>query len=184
MFMANTDVQRWTRADLLRLPDDGNRYEVLDGALLVTPPPAGLHQFSATRLAVALSLYCDQHGIGVVLGPSAVVWDDSELQPDVAVVPCTAAFFAAHDWKDYPRPLLVVEVASPSTRRRDVALKRKTYLDIGIPTYWIVEPERGQVVVIRPNADDVLVTDVLEWRPVESLPPLQIRVADFTLPPP
>jgi Uma2 family endonuclease len=184
MFMADTDVQRWTRADLVRLPDDGSRYEVLDGVLLVTPPPAGLHQFSATRLAVALSMYCDQHGLGVVLGPSSVVWDANELQPDVAVVPCTAEFLAAHDWKDYPRPLLVIEVASPSTRHRDAALKRNAYLDLGIPTYWIVEPQRGQVVVVAPNADDLVVTDVLEWQPNEVFPPLKLRVADFTLPPP
>lgn len=184
MFMADTSVHQWTRADLLRLPDDGNRYEVLDGALLVTPPPAGLHQGSASRLVAALTTYCDRHGIGVVLGPSAVVWDDNELQPDVAVLPCTMEFLGHHEWQDYPRPLLVIEVASPSTRRRDAALKRKAYLDLGIPTYWIVEPQRGKVVVIRPNADDALVTDVLEWQPDIALPPLKIRVADFTLPPP
>ena len=130
---------------------------------------------------MALSLYCDQHGIGVVLGPSAVVWDANELQPDVAIVPCTAECLAAHDWNDYPRPLLVIEVASPSTRHRHAALKRKAYFDLGIPTYWIVEPQQGQVVVIRPNADDVVVTDILEWQPSDALPPLQIRVADFTL---
>jgi Uma2 family endonuclease len=184
MLMADTTVRPWTRAELLRLPDDGNRYEVLDGELFVTPLPEGPHQACSVRLASALLAYCDAHQIGVVLGPSAVVWGDNELQPDIAVLPCTSDLLHGREWREYPRPLLVVEIASPSTRRRDATRKRRAYLDLGIPTYWIVEPQRGQVAVIRPNAPDVLVTDVLEWRPDESLPPLQIRVAGFTLPPP
>jgi Uma2 family endonuclease len=183
MFMADTDVRPWTRADLVRLPDDGNRYEVLDGALLVTPLPAGLHQRCALVLGTALTTYCQRHSLGVVLGPSAVVWAENELQPDIAVLPCSADFVDHHEWTEYPRPLLVVEIASPSTHRRDATVKRRAYVALGIPTYWIVEPQRGQVTVVRPNTDDLIVTDTLEWRPDLSIPPLHVRVADFTIAP-
>ncbi len=64
-------TRRWTRADLERLPDDGNRYEVLNGNLFVTPQAAFDHQDIAGALLVALRTYCAQHEIGIVVGPGS-----------------------------------------------------------------------------------------------------------------
>src|SRR6185369_2826864 len=80
---ARPRIRPWTRADLARLPDDGNRYEVLDGALLVTPQASLPHQRVAFRLAVAIDAYTARHGVAHVVGPGAVPFGANELQPDV-----------------------------------------------------------------------------------------------------
>ena len=77
----------WTRADLARLPDDGNRYEVLDGQLLVTPQATYAHQRVAIELAMRLEIYARQHAVAHVVGPGAVPFRKNELQPDVQVIP-------------------------------------------------------------------------------------------------
>jgi Uma2 family endonuclease len=74
-------LRRWTRADLQDLPDDGNRYEVLDGALLVTPMASFDHQYVVSRLFGALTAYCEEHRLGRVVTPGAVVFGGNELQP-------------------------------------------------------------------------------------------------------
>lgn len=79
----------WTSADLARFPNDGNRYEVLNGELLVTPQANLSHQHFAMVLAMRLAPYCKRHSPGLVVAPSAVPKGKSELQPDVQVVPCT-----------------------------------------------------------------------------------------------
>src|SRR5579862_9510550 len=105
----------WTRADLARLPDDGNRYEVLDGQLLVTPQASFPHQYAASELIAALGVYCRQHALGVVVGPGAVPFGKNELEPDVEVVP-VAPRDITDTWDDAPRPILVIEVLSQGTR--------------------------------------------------------------------
>jgi Uma2 family endonuclease len=115
MYMAAA-TRPWTRADLVRLPDDGNRYEVLDGVLLVTPLPGSPHQRATVNLTVALQHHCRQHALGFVVAPGPVPHGDSELQPDIAVVlDPTLPFDAA--WSSHPPPSLVVEVLSGATRR-------------------------------------------------------------------
>ena len=175
MYMVAT-ARPWTRADLERLPDDGNRYEVLDGVLLVTPQPAFLHQQVAMRLAVLLLPHCEHHGIGSVVGPGAIPVGDSELQPDVAVYPGPPPRNAS--WSSLPRPILVVEVLSPSTRRRDLGIKRAAYRRWKIPEYWVVDVEQRQVTVVRAGQKDEQVTDVLRWQPQPELPALEIRLSD------
>jgi Uma2 family endonuclease len=104
----------WTRADLARLPDDGNRYEVLDGELLVTPQASVSHQRIAIELSMALEQYCARHSIGFVVGPGAVPFGKNELQPDVQVIPGPPPP-AKTKWTALPLPLLVVEILSDST---------------------------------------------------------------------
>ena len=178
-------TRRWTRADLSRLPDDGNRYEVLDGELFVTPQAAATHQYIAYRLVLTLGPYCDRHAIGWVPGPGAVVFEEqSELQPDVQVVPGVPRMRSEHEWKTLPLPLLVVEILSDSTARRDLGKKRDAYLRIGIPTYWVVDASERRVLIwAGPTAADapVIETDVLRWQPRADLPPLEITV-DSILP--
>ena len=164
----------WTRADLARLPDDGNRYEVLDGELFVTPQAALPHQFIAVQLIVALAPYVNQHALGLVLGPGAVMFGKNELQPDVEVIPGGRPSLG-DKWTERPLPMLVVEILSDSTAHRDVGKKRDAYGRIKIPVYWAVDAAERHVLAWTPaSSDPTIVTDVLRWQPREDLPPLDI----------
>ncbi|MFI5310369.1 MAG: Uma2 family endonuclease [Gemmatimonadales bacterium] len=176
-------TRRWTRADLARLPDDGNRYEVLDGELFVTPQAAYAHQRVAFDIALALRAYCDRHAIGEVVGPGAVVWEKNELQPDVQVIPGRHEARPETKWEKLPRPILVVEVLSESTRRRDFGKKRDAYARLLLPTYWIVDIEKRLAVVwTATSPEPTFVTDVLQWRPVSDIPALEIPLAGIFAP--
>jgi Uma2 family endonuclease len=179
MVMPNLANHSWTREDLARLPDDGNRYEVLDGELLVTPMPMPLHQWLAFRLARALDAYVDRHRVGVVLGPSAVVWSRNELQPDVAVLPILPAALRPLHWDDLPMPLLVIEVHSPSTRSRDRGPKRAAYRSLGISEYWMVDPEISRVTVIRADGSESVCGDQLVWSPVAGVEPFVLPLHEL-----
>ena len=109
-----------TRADLEDLPDDGHRYELIDGVLLVSPGPQLPHQDMVGNLYLLLRAGCPAH-LKVVLAPFAVALsDDTEVQPDLLVAQRTQ--FTRKDLSG--PPLLAVEVLSPSTRRFDLLLKR------------------------------------------------------------
>lgn len=165
---------RWSRADLERLPSDGNRYEVLDGELFVTPQASFPHQRIALLLAFALEPYCAQHGFGVVVSPGAVIFGESELQPDVQLIPGESQRLS-RKWEELPRPLLVIEVLSDSTRSRDLDKKREAYLRTGIPVYWVVDAEERRALVWTAGADDALmVMETLKWQPLPGLAPLEV----------
>jgi Uma2 family endonuclease len=175
MYMA-VKTRPWTRADLERLPDDGNRYEVLDGVLLVTPQANVPHQRIGGDLFFELERYCRQHGVGKVFAPGAVPRGKSELQPDVMVVPGPIPP-DTEKWEQLRLALLVVEVLSESTRGRDLGVKRDAYLRWRIPEYWVVDRHARTVTVVRPDAEDAVVSDVLHWQPRAELPPLQIDLS-------
>ena len=127
-----------TRVDLDAMPDDGHRYELIDGCLVVTPAPSPRHQIVVMELSHALRETCPAH-LRVLAAPLDVVLaDDTVVQPDVLV--------ARRDQfteRDLPvAPTLAVEVLSPSTRRIDVTLKRSRYEAAGTPSYWVVDPDR------------------------------------------
>lgn len=127
----------WKRADLARLPDDGNRYEVLDGALLVTPKASQPHQLVAVELMILLERYVRPSRAAYVVGPGAVPFGENELQPDVQVIPGPRE---SSTWDFVPAPILVVEVLSTSTRRRDFGIKLDAFLGrVRVPTVWIVD---------------------------------------------
>jgi Uma2 family endonuclease len=164
MHMA-TRPKRWTLAELHRLPDDGNKYELVRGDLLVTPPPSEEHETIIARLTRILDPYVAVHELGLVYHARAVVrYDGSEVEPDLMVrQPPTGA--VRRDWENAPTPVLVVEVISGSTRRRDFGEKRGFYGEARVPEYWIIDAEHRSVLVVRPNVPDVVVTDRLGWRP-------------------
>ena len=124
----------WTADMARRLPDDGNRYEVVYGELLVTPAPRLWHQTLVLRLAAALQAYLEQHpGLGIAfVSPADISWaDDVLLQPDVFVAPVEQA--RGLDWRGIRDLLLVAEVLSPSTPRHDRFTKRRRYQEAGVP---------------------------------------------------
>ncbi len=178
MAMSNR-IESWTLADLHRLPEDGNRYELVRGDLFVTPPPSVAHQEIVDVLASLLHPYVMRHALGRLRFPRSVVrmGSDSEVEPDLMVRPVTARLPAS--WDTTPLPILVVEVTSATTRRRDRVEKRELYLRAGIPEYWIVDRERRSIRVVRPGADDVETSAVLEWRPLGETEPLTLDVAEL-----
>ncbi len=160
----------WTLQELHRLPDDGNKYELVRGELFVTPPPSVDREEVLARLSAILTPYVARHGLGNVYHPRSVIrFKGSEAEPDL-MVRAISPHAHGNAWDELPPPLLVVEVLSPTTRRRDLFSKREYYLDAGAAEYWVLDPERNEVRVARPGQQDVVVTDALIWRAVANAP--------------
>lgn len=173
--MGMPDTIRWTRDQVLNLPADGNRYELVDGELIVSPSPGFRHQLVLAALFDTLSPYVRAAGLGRVLwSPADLELESGQLnQPDVFVLPS----IAFERWQDAPLPLLVIEALSPSTARYDRGLKRRFYQRAGVPEYWIVDIDGGLVERWRPGDDRPEVIDgVLSWAPREGVTPLIIDV--------
>lgn len=143
---------RWgeplTYDDLEGTPDDGHRYELIDGMLLVTPAPNTAHQ------AVLASLYrllWDSHpdGTAVLFAPVDYVPEPhTALQPDLLVVRREDVGGA----NVTATPLLVVEILSPSTRAADLGAKRVKYAELGVPAYWIIDPDEPSLLALHLEA--------------------------------
>ena len=143
--VALTHGSPFTYDDLQRMPDDGHRYELLDGTLLVTPSPGTAHQVCAGALYVLLRNHRRPGEIVMIAPFDYVISDVTVLEPDVLV-----ARRADLGKANLPTtPLLVVEVLSPSTRRVDRTAKRQAYEDAGVPAYWLVDPEGPAVTVLE-----------------------------------
>lgn len=128
-----------TVEDMENRPDDEFRYELDDGVLIVSPAPSNLHQLVVTRLATILSA-ASPTGLIVLAGVGVNITRFQHRVPDLAVV--SAGSFETV-FQETP-PLLVVEVASPRTRLYDRNRKMDVYQSFGIPSYWIIEPDRKQ----------------------------------------
>ena len=154
-------------AEMVRaLPDDGNRYELVHGELLVSPSPKVRHQMVLSRLHIALGTFCAQHVVGQVLGsPADISWsEDSLVQPDLFVVP--SEFAHTERWSDIRSLSLVIECLSPSTARRDRFQKRKYYQEHGVPMLWLIDEEKRFVEVWTPESlFPVVETRRLVWQP-------------------
>ncbi len=131
------DDRPMTVDDLDLTPDDGRRYELDDGVLIVSPAPANAHQFVVTRLLVLLDGACPPEFL-VVSGPGVEMSKIQYRIPDLVVVREEDFDLEA---KSVTRPpALALEVASPSTVMYDKNRKREIYAGFGIPAYWIVTP--------------------------------------------
>ena len=156
----------WTADMARRLPEDGNRYEVVYGELLVTPAPRLWHQELVRRLVVTLAKYLEANPLGLVLtSPADISWGaDVLVQPDVFVVLTEQA--RTLEWSAVRDLLLVAEVLSPSTPRHDRFTKRRRYQEAGVPLYWIVDGDGHQVEVWTPHdAFPRIERDRLVWQP-------------------
>lgn len=146
----------WTYEDYLRLPDDGNRYEVIRGRLYASPMPTYDHQFAVMQLSLLLGIFVQENALGVLLGAPFDVRLPREIanpvEPDLLFIrsenePRSGdTFFAG-------TPDLVIEVLSRSTRRVDQTLKFGAYRDAGVPEYWMVDPRDRTVVIYRLSED-------------------------------
>jgi Uma2 family endonuclease len=141
----------FTYEDYKRLPDD-QRYEVLEGELVMTPAPGTPHQRILLRLAARLEFFTQEHGVGTCFAaPTDVVLSDKTvLQPDVLFVPCNRSSIIAQG-AIHGAPDLVVEILSPSTAKRDLEIKRQLYSTYGVREYWIVDPEAQSIEILTPQ---------------------------------
>ncbi len=167
---------RWTASAAMALPDDGNRYEVLNGELVVTPAPSWRHQAAVELLAPLLRAYVRQCGLGWVKhAPADVSFaTDMLVQPDIFVVPHRDGG-PKSDWSAVTELLLVIEVCSPSTAHVDRGAKRVLYQSHGIPEYWIVDVEARRIERWVPSAQSAdVVADTLHWQPRDDVSALEI----------
>ena len=136
-------VAEWTVDDLDQLPDDGLRYELLDGILLVSPTPTRRHQRATLQLGLLLQAVCPPE-MEVLVAP--LDWRPdrkTSIQPDVLVLGNRDLTSTAAE-----SMILAVEVLSPSSRRKDAIYKRSKYEDEGVASYWIVDPEGPSIVAL------------------------------------
>lgn len=132
--------------DLYTTPDDGNRYEILDGAIVMTPPPALAHQSVVARLLVLLDEPARQLGLRVWPAPAAWRIGPGQVpEPDVIVASVDVMTSRAVEGP----PVLVIEVLSPSGRGRDLYERRRIYAQGGASCYWIVDPIEPSLMVLR-----------------------------------
>lgn len=157
------------------LPDDGKRYEIIDGVLLVTPSPAPAHQRAVGELYVLLRPYAAGIGLEVFMAPAAITWSPrTEVQPDLLAASRIGGRVIQR-FEDVQELALAVEVLSPSSMRTDRFTKRREYQRRGVGEYWIVDTASRSVERWRPTDEepDVLF-DVLVWEPRADVAPLTI----------
>lgn len=142
----------WTYEDYARLPDDGRRYEVIQGYLYVSPAPTYEHQYAVGQLNRLLGNFIFENELGVLLpAPFDVKLPDriaDPVEPDLVFIRA----------ENQPRsgdpnfagvPDLAIEVLSPSTRHIDRGVKKEAYREAGVPEYWLVDPRTRTIEVYR-----------------------------------
>lgn len=170
---AFTEPGSWTVEMLDALPDDGQRYEIIDGELYVSPSPSRVHQLIVGALYARLLPYLKTAQVGrVLMSPSDVRRGDrsrNRVQPDVYVLRLREGVWP-EDPVDLNELLLAAEVTSPSNPLYDYQVKRELYLKSGVPEYWIVDTEARIVSRWRSLGDPGEVfSEQMEWKP-EGMP--------------
>ncbi len=140
---------QWTYEDYLKLPDDGRRFEIIEGVLYVTNAPNIDHQFSSMEISHQMKTFADEHKLGYVLAAPFEIHLSARTRP---VLP-DVIFIKSEHWPGAGvsyfegAPDLIVEVLSPSTRRTDQVVKFTAYEQAGVSEYWIVDPKSKIVQV-------------------------------------
>lgn len=170
-------LPQYTIADLDRFADDGMRYELLEGMLLVSPGPGARHQVIVSRIAQALFAAIAGRTDVLVATPGVIQRGDrTQLLPDLMVAPLPSP--VPPEWTGMPAPWLVVEVLSPSTRRYDTDFKEPAYRTLGADETWLVDPEARTVAVWGRDPGEGRVERVaVEWRRSELGTPARIDLA-------
>jgi Uma2 family endonuclease len=143
-----TAVNLLTYDDYMALPNDGKRYEILDGELFVTASPSRNHQRVVLTLAMSLEMHVRSHNLGEVdIAPfDTILSDPNVVQPDIIFVAIDRmSSFSNRGFEG--APTLVIEVLSPSTARIDRNTKLQIYARHGVPYYWIVDPDARAIDV-------------------------------------
>lgn len=140
--MAIRRQQRYKAEDLWQTPEDGNRYEVIDGVMLTSGRPPIVHQFTLGHLFIHLWEHNERKRFGeMVTGPIGVVLDESNaVQPDLVYM-SSENLDIISERGVFGVPTLIVEVTSPETLSRDRGIKLHCYEATGVPHYWVVDPD-------------------------------------------
>jgi Uma2 family endonuclease len=168
----------WTAEMVRALPDDGNRHEVVDGELLVTPSPNDVHQRAVAALLFELMLYTRTHRFGEALtAPADIELDPNGMvQPDVFVQGLVNGRVSP-GWNSGAPLMLVIEVLSPSTAKADRTTKRRRFQRAGIPEYWIADTDSRVIERWRPaDTRPEVLAETISWHPVSAAAPLVIDV--------
>ena len=150
-----TPSKRLTYADFLLFPDDGKRHELIDGVHYVTPSPNLGHQELLGRIFLAIGIFLStrRHLGRIFLSPLDVVMSDYDVvEPDLLFVGGDQQSILTEANVQGP-PALVVEILSPSTRRRDEGIKRRLFDQQGVREYWLVDPKNCCVSICRRSDD-------------------------------
>jgi Uma2 family endonuclease len=184
-------TEKFTSADLMLMPDDGKRYEVIEGDLYVSKQPGAEHQFICTQLGHYFQAWNEQSGAGMAfVAPGLVFADDDDVAPDVVWVSHERLAGALDEAGHFTRaPELVVEVLSPgkTNEQRDRVVKLKLYSRRGVSEYWIVDRTQRLVEVYRrergalKHAATLYADDALES---PALPGFSCRVSKLFFPRP
>jgi Uma2 family endonuclease len=169
----------WTVRDLYRLPDDGNRYEIIDGRLYVSPAPSRRHQRAVALLLSELLAYLGpRNHLEALPAPTDVQFaDDSVVQPDILVAPAPG-HNATSDIID--RLALAIEVLSPATAHVDRQDKLRLYQREAIPEYWILDLDARSIERWHADASaPEILSRQLTWTPEGMPAPFVLDLADF-----
>jgi Uma2 family endonuclease len=182
MAMPALEPRYWTAADVRELPDDGNRYECIDGELLVTPAPRGGHQAALRDLFRLLDSFVQRNAIGDFLwSPADIELEpDSLVQPDLFVARLGPGITKFRNWTEIVGLELAIEVLSPSTARYDRLVKRRFYQRAGVTEYWIVDLDARLIERWRPQDEKPeIAIETLRWQPAGAGEALTLDVAGF-----
>ena len=177
MAMPELAERYWTAEDVRALPDDGNRYECIDGVLLVTPAPRNVHQDVVAEFFRVLYDYIRPlRPIRLRFLPADIeIVPRTLVQPDLYVAVPKPGRVRLDTWDAIGSLMLAVEVLSPSTARVDRGRKREFYQRAGVAEYWIVDHEARLVERWRPeDTRPEVVRGTLVWQPRERPEPLVI----------
>lgn len=180
MHMATVD-KVWTVDEVLALPDDGFRHEVIDGELYLSAAPSWRHGDAVQELYALLRDYLRANRVGEArVAPADLVFADRTMvQPDLFVVPLVGGRRPG-SWGEAGRLLLAVEVLSPDSARRDRIIKRRLYQRQGVPEYWVVDTELRALERWRGTDErSDLLTESLEWLPEGASVPLVIDLEEY-----
>jgi Uma2 family endonuclease len=151
---------RLTNADLETMPEDGNRYEVIDGELYVSSAPSLIHQIILSNLLISVAGYLREHPIGRILPGVGVIFDDyNGVIPDLIFVTNERLRKTLAGGRFHAAPEIVIEILSPgkSNERRDRHVKRSLYSARGVAEYWLIDPENQTIELhLRNQAGDLV----------------------------
>ena len=173
----------WTVEMVDALPDDGQRYEIIDGELHVTPAPAENHQLVTGLLYSRLQAYLARSPVGrAIISPADVRRGDrtrNRVQPDVFVVRVTDGRRPTYPY-DLGDVLLAVEIASPHNPGLDYQVKRDLYLRSGVAEYWVMNVDARNVSRWPGHADPGdLLSERIEWHPAGMARPFVLELQEF-----
>lgn len=149
--MRTTPGVKLTYDDFLLFPDDGKRHELIDGKHYVTPSPNRKHQAIAWNLTVIIGTYLETHPVGrAFAAPFDVLFSEFDVvEPDLLYISNARRDEILTTQHVRGAPNLVVEIGSPSTRKRDETIKRKLYERFGVEEYWVIDPDIETIAVYR-----------------------------------